>query len=70
MNEEMNFEDAMKRLEEIVRALENPELGLAASLALYREGSACAGLCRKMLTEARHELEAWGEEENLEEAVE
>lgn len=59
MSEEMTFEDAMKRLEEITRALEDGSLSLEAGLALYKEGALCARLCRKKLTEARHELEVW-----------
>ncbi|MBD5641597.1 MAG: exodeoxyribonuclease VII small subunit [Desulfovibrio sp.] len=67
MSEELTFEAAMKRLEEITRALEDSALSLEAGLALYKEGSLCARKCRKMLSEARHELEVWGAGEEAQE---
>lgn len=59
MSEEMTFEQAMQRLEEIVRALENGELSLADGMALYREGAARARFCREKLAQAKMELEVW-----------
>lgn len=58
-DKELSFENAMKRLEEIVDALENQDTPLEESIALYKEGSACAQLCRQKLEHARHELEIW-----------
>lgn len=70
MSEEMSFEAAIKRLEEITRALADSDLSLEAGLALYKEGIICARLCRKMLTDARHELEVWGSDVSLKEVQE
>ena len=56
---ERRFEDSMKRLEEIVAALEDPELSLEAGMALYKEGAECSRFCRERLENARHELELW-----------
>lgn len=56
---ERPFEDSMKRLEEIVAALEDPELSLEAGMALYKEGAECSRFCREKLENARHELELW-----------
>lgn len=70
MSEEMSFEQAMKRLEEIVTALEDAGLSLEQALALYREGAVCAKLCRRLLTQARHELKVWDEAQVLEETEE
>lgn len=53
------FEESMKRLEEIVRALENPELPLEEAMSLYKEGAQCSRFCREKLENARHELEIW-----------
>lgn len=62
------FEEKMKRLEEIVSALESPELPLEKGMALYKEGLACSRYCREALEKARHDLEIWqnGEAARLE----
>lgn len=57
--EERSFEDSMKRLEEIVDRLENPELSLEEGMSLYKEGALCSRFCREKLEKARHELEIW-----------
>lgn len=59
MTEEITFEASMKRLEEIVRLLEQPELPLAESVALYKEGTECMRYCRDKLQKASHEIEIW-----------
>ena len=51
------FEKNMKRLEEIVAALESADVSLEDGLALYREGMECSRFCHEELTNARHELE-------------
>lgn len=56
---ERTFEENMKRLEEIVAALEDPDISLEEGMALYKEGSQCSRLCREKLESARHELEVW-----------
>lgn len=56
---EMSFEDALKRLEEIVHALESGEVSLEESLRLYREGALCSRFCRDKLQQAEHELKIW-----------
>lgn len=58
-DKELSFEEAMKRLEDIVEDMENQEIPLEESLALYKEGAKCARLCRQKLDQARHELEIW-----------
>ncbi len=62
MAKEKSFEDNMKRLEEIVKALEDPEISLEKGMALYKEGAQCSRLCREKLDKARHELEIWQNE--------
>lgn len=57
------FEKKMKRLEEIVHALDSPDLSLEEGLKLYKEGAACSRFCREELEKARHELEIWEEGE-------
>ena len=47
---------ALKRLEEIVRQLEQP-VELEAAMALYEEGLTLTRLCNTRLTEARVKIE-------------
>ncbi len=52
MDKEMNFEAAMRRLEEVVLMLEEGSVSLDASLAAYEEGMALVRLCHDKLNEA------------------
>jgi exodeoxyribonuclease VII small subunit len=47
-----NFEDLLKRLQEISDQLENEEAGLDNSIKLYEEGIKLSKLCSKMLEDA------------------
>ena len=58
------FEEAMQRLEEIVTALEAPELALEEAMQLYREGALCSRYCREKLEQAKHQLEIWQNDES------
>jgi exodeoxyribonuclease VII small subunit len=46
------FEKALERLEEIVDLLDDGNLPLERSLALFKEGTELAKLCRTMLSHA------------------
>ncbi|MBC7264497.1 MAG: exodeoxyribonuclease VII small subunit [Chloroflexi bacterium] len=48
-----NFEEAMRRLEEIVDRLESGELSLEESLALFEEGMKLTQHCSSQLEQAR-----------------
>lgn len=50
------FEEALGRLEEIVRALENGNAQLDASLALYEEGVSLVKLCNSQLDAAEQKV--------------
>ena len=50
MNKKIPFDDAMKRLEEIVSALEKNEIPLEESIALFDEGLRLAKQCEDQLT--------------------
>ena len=52
----LSFEDALSRLDEIVRHLEKGDLPLSESLALYEEGTALIASCSKMLDEAEQKV--------------
>jgi exodeoxyribonuclease VII small subunit len=55
--EAARFEDALKRLEEIVGRLEKGELPLEESLVLYEEGITLSRLCHAKLDEAERKIE-------------
>ena len=48
----LSFEQALGRLDEIVRHLEKGDLPLSESLSLFEEGTKLLGSCSKMLDEA------------------
>ncbi len=52
----LSFEKALSRLDEIVRHLENGDLPLNDSLALYEEGAGLITACSKMLDEAEQRI--------------
>jgi exodeoxyribonuclease VII small subunit len=54
--QEPRFEDALGRLEEIVRHLERGDLPLDNSLALYEEGTGLIKACSKILDEAEQKV--------------
>lgn len=56
MSKELSFENAMKRLEEIVSALEKSETSLDESIKLFEEGTQLAGFCSKTLDEAQQKI--------------
>ena len=49
----MNYEQSVKRLEEIVAKLEEGSLSLEESLKLYEEGTLLSEQCRKTLNDAK-----------------
>lgn len=51
-----SFEDAILKIEEIVTALENDEVSLEKSIALYKEGIALSAACQQRLAEAEGEI--------------
>ncbi|MBN1848469.1 MAG: exodeoxyribonuclease VII small subunit [Deltaproteobacteria bacterium] len=51
-----NFEDAMKRLEEIVKDLESGDLSLEASLKSFEEGMNLVTFCSEKLEEAQRKV--------------
>jgi exodeoxyribonuclease VII small subunit len=57
MVEKQTFENSLKRLEEIVSNLEEPDLSLDKSLKLFEDGIKLARFCEKKLTEAEGKVE-------------
>lgn len=54
--EEMSYESAVKRLEEIVALLEKNEFSLDDALALYEEATTLTAFCTKKLSEAKQKI--------------
>ena len=54
---QLSFEQAMDRLEQIVRELESGEGSLDQALALFEEGSKLAGACTAMLDKAEQKVD-------------
>ena len=54
---EPKFEEALKRLEQIVEELEGGELPLEESMKQYEEGVHLSKLCAKRLEEAKKKIE-------------
>lgn len=55
---EMNFEQALRALEEIVHKLESGEAPLDESIALYERGNALRTLCQQRLDSAKARIDA------------
>jgi exodeoxyribonuclease VII small subunit len=55
--QDLTFESAMKRLEEIVRKLESGELSLTESIERYKESMQLVQFCRQQLDKAELEIE-------------
>lgn len=52
-----SFESSMKRLEEIVRAMERGDVALDESLKLFQEGTDLVRACGKLLDDAQLQVE-------------
>ena len=52
----MKFEEAIRRLGEIVRALENGEVALDDSIALFEEGMKLSKKCTEILETAEQKV--------------
>ena len=58
MKENFSFEQALKRLEEIVETLEAGNISLEESIKIYQEGITLSKLCSGMLEEAEGKVMA------------
>lgn len=56
-NENIKFEAAMERLENVVKSLENDKVPLDEMLRLYEEGVGLVRNCLKQLDEAEHRVQ-------------
>ena len=65
MAEDLSFEVAMQRLEQIVKELEAGGIQLEASLELFEEGVQLSRSCKDKLDEAQRRVEVLLEEEGV-----
>ena len=56
INDDMKLEEALKRLGEVVKALDSEEIELDSALALYEEGVALTKLCNEKLSAAERRV--------------
>ena len=56
MKEDLNFEEAMKKLEEIANELEKNDLDLDTSVTKFEEGMKLSKQCSQMLEEAEKKI--------------
>lgn len=56
MKQELNFEEAMKRLEEIAQELEKGDLDLDQAVKKFEEGMALSKKCNEILQEAEKRI--------------
>ena len=54
--EKLNFEDSMKKLEDITKELENGELDLNSSMEKFEEGIKLSKECNKILENAEKKI--------------
>ncbi|WP_317856360.1 exodeoxyribonuclease VII small subunit [Chakrabartyella piscis] len=52
----ISYEEAMERMEEIVDRLEQEEISLEESVALYKEGLQLSAICKEKLSVAEGEI--------------
>lgn len=56
MSNELTFEKAIARIEEIVNTLEKNEVSLEESIKLFEEGTHLTALCTKRLEDAQQKI--------------
>jgi exodeoxyribonuclease VII small subunit len=54
---QLNFEESLKRLEEIVAEMESAEPDLEKSVGLFKEGSELVKLCSEKLSKTKKKIE-------------
>lgn len=52
----LSFEEAVARLDDIVKHLENGDMPLSESLSMFEEGTKLISACSKMLDEAEQKV--------------
>ena len=64
INKKQSFEDALSRLEELVRSLESGDKGLDESLTLFEEGISLVRFCTDKLDSAEQKVKILMQDED------
>lgn len=64
MEEDIKFEEALKKLEDIVNQLEKGDLSLEEALKAFEEGVRLSRICYKRLKEAERRIEVLMKDED------
>lgn len=64
--EHLSYEEAVKRLEEIVKKLESGDIALQESMELFEEGVALARHCSRQLNKAEEKVKVLLESDGVE----
>lgn len=56
MNENISFEESLKKLEEIAEKLENKDTSLKESITLFEEGMKYSKKCSEILNNAKQKI--------------
>jgi exodeoxyribonuclease VII small subunit len=67
INDTINFEDALRELEEIVKKMENGDLTLDESLTLFEQGITLTRMCSSKLEHAKQKIEILVKQNKIEE---
>jgi exodeoxyribonuclease VII small subunit len=70
MAQTLSFEDSIKRLEEIVKELENGDIEIEKALTLFEEGMRLSKLCAQKLAHVERKIEILKKGEKDEEVLE
>ena len=62
--QERNLEEALKRIEEVIGEMEKPDITLADSLKLYKEGVELTAWCREAVEGVEKEIRILEEDED------
>ena len=70
MESSITFEEAIKRLEEIVRELESGEIEIEKALTVFEEGTRLSKICAKKLSNIERRIEILKKGEKNEDVLE
>lgn len=70
MDSSLSFEQALKRLEEIVRELEKGEIEIEKALTLFEEGTRLSRICSSKLSKIERRIEILKKGKNAEDVLE
>ncbi len=70
MDQSISFEDALKRLEEIVKELERGDVEIEKALMLFEEGTKLSRICAKKLSQIERKVQILTKGKNNEDVLE